>query len=343
MLLQRLSLSQLAGQRIIYAYRGLTPPSSLLNRIRGGEAAGVIFFAPNILSRGQLRTTVGELEHANASSPVAAPLLMLVDQEGAVVRRLPGAPEQSEKQLGQSRNALTDARQAGAAAGRNLADAGLNVNLAPVLDVARHSGNFIDRYERSFGPNPLLVGELGRSFLEAQQVRGVAATAKHFPGLGAATRNQNTDQGAVLLNLPLQELRAVDELPYRMAIAAGVRLVMLSWGIYPALDARLPAGLSTIIIQRELRQRLGFRGVTVTDSLEARALEGFGGAGQRGRLAASAGADLVLCVARTPDANSPAIGVAALHGIASAITSGQIARGHAEQAASRVIALREHA
>jgi beta-N-acetylhexosaminidase len=209
-----------------------------------------------------------------------------------------------------------------------------------VLDVARRPGNFMDQYERSYGSNPLLVGELGQSFITAQQATSVAATAKHFPGLGAAARTDNTDERAVVLNLRLHELRAVDEAPYRLAIAAGVRLVMLSWAIYPALDARLPAGLSATIIQQELRRRLGFRGVTVTDSLEAGALDGFGGPAQRGVLAAAAGADLVLCSARTVQANTPTVGVAALHRIASAIAAGQISRTSAEQAAARVIALR---
>ena len=73
----------------------------------------------------------------------------------------------------------------------------------------------------------------------------------------------------VTLNVSLSSLRAMDELPYQSAIAAGVKLVMASWAVYPALDARLPAGLSPAIIGGELRSRLGFGGVTITDALEA--------------------------------------------------------------------------
>lgn len=340
--LQRLSATQLAGQRIIYAYAGPAPPASLLRLIRRGDAAGVIFFAPNILSRGQLRTSVQELQRANASSPIHAPLLMLIDQEGGQVRRLAGAPEPSEKQLGRSENALADTSQAGYATGRNLAGVGLNVNLAPVLDVARESGNFIDQYERSYGSNPLLTGELGQSFIATQQAGHISATAKHFPGLGSAARREDTDERAVVLDVPLRELRAVDEAPYRQAIAAGVRIVMLSWAIYPSLDPTLPAGLSSIVIGHELRRRLGFQGVTITDSLEARALDGYGDTARRGELASAAGADLILCSARTVKANTPSIGVAALHGIASAIVLGQMSRASVEEAAARVIALRRY-
>jgi beta-N-acetylhexosaminidase len=338
--LQRLSLSQLAGQRIVYAYRGLTPPASLLSRIRRGEAAGVIFFEPNIASRSQLRATVQELQAANASSPVHAPLLMMVDQEGGLVRRLPGAPEQSEKQIGGSEGAEARARQAGYGAGMTLARAGLNVNLAPVVDVFRHPGNFIDQYERSYGSSPRLVSQLSRAFIQAQQHVGIAATAKHFPGLGAAGRHENTDEGPVVLSLPLAQLRAIDEAPYRAAISAGVRLVMLSWATYPALDPTLPAGLSPTVISGELRRRLGYRGVTVTDSLEAGALNAFGGPAERAALAAAAGDDLLLCSARTVTSNSPAIGVAALHGVVSAIASREVSRASAEEAAARVTSLR---
>jgi beta-N-acetylhexosaminidase len=330
--------TQLAGQRIIYAYDGLAPPADLLRLIRKGEAAGVIFFGPNITSSGQLHTVVRKLQRANSSSPIHAPLLIMTDQEGGLVRRLPGAPEPSEKQLGKSD--LATSGRAGNAAGSNLRRSGLNVNLAPVLDVVRQSGNFIDRYQRSYGSSPALVGELGQSFVAAQQARGVAATAKHFPGLGAARRDQNTDQGPVTLNLSLRELRSVDEEPYGRAIAAGVRLIMLSWAIYPALDARMPAGLSPVVIQQELRRRLGFRGVTVTDSLAAGALGGYGGIANRGVLAAAAGADLLLCSARTVDANSPTSGVTVLRRLASTIASGVESRTSAEEAAARVVALR---
>ena len=155
-LAQRLSLNQLAGQRVIYAYAGLKPPASLLAVIRAGEAAGVIFYGPNISSLSQIRAVVRELVKASASSPVHAPLLMLTDQEGGEVRRLPGAPVLSEKQIGESANAVALAAAAGVGAGRNLAGVGMNVNLAPVLDVFRQPGNFVDEFQRSYAPTPAI-------------------------------------------------------------------------------------------------------------------------------------------------------------------------------------------
>jgi beta-N-acetylhexosaminidase len=339
---QKLSLAQLAGQRIVYAYAGLQPPSALLARIRKGEAAGVIFFGSNISSPGQLRAVVRELQRANASSPVHAPLLMMTDQEGGLVRRLPGAPALSEKQIGGSPDGVALAAQAGTGAGRNLRGAGLNVNLAPVVDVARRTGDFIDQYQRSYGMSPSTVATLAAAFVAAQQRTGVAATAKHFPGLGAATTGQDTDAGAVTLRHSLSVLRAIDEAPFRAAIAAGVGMVMASWAVYPALDSVLPAGLSSTVIEGELRARLGFRGVTITDALGAGALAGFGTVAQRGVLAAQAGADLLLCAVPNPADNRPGLGISVLDGITLALMNGRLSRASAVRAAARVVSLRLH-
>jgi beta-N-acetylhexosaminidase len=337
-LVSRLDTSQLAGQRVIYSYRGLTPPPALLRLIRRGAAAGVIFFAGNIASPGQLAAVARELQQANLSpdNPVHLPLLLMTDQEGGLVRRLPGPPVLSEKQIGQSASPAAQARQAGTGAAANLRAAGLNVNLAPVLDVYRSAGDFLDQYGRSYSRDPRLVAQLGADFITAQQAAGVAATAKHFPGLGAAARSQDTDLRPVTLNVPRAGLRGVDELPYRAAIAARVKLVMLSWAVYPALDPARPAGLSPAIVQGELRHRLGFRGVTISDALGAGALARFGGIGHRGRLAALAGLDLLLC-----SDHRVAEGEQALAGLAAGYRSGQLSRASARAAVAQIIALRQ--
>jgi len=176
----------------------------------------------------------------------------------------------------------------------------MNVNLAPVLDVYRAPGGFDDQFQRSYSMNPRVVSGLGAAMIKGQQAAGVAATAKHFPGLGVAATEEDTDKLPVTLDVPLSELRTIDEYPYQAAIAAGVKLVMVSWAIYPALDPKLPAGLSPAIVGGELRQRLGFTGVTITDALEAGALQPFGTIRNRARMAAQAGMDLILCSALKP-------------------------------------------
>jgi beta-N-acetylhexosaminidase len=259
----------------------------------------------------------------------------MTDQEGGLVRRLPGAPTLSEKQIGQSADPAGAAATAGTGAGQNLAGVGMNVNLAPVLDVFYKSGNFIDQYQRSYSSDPSVVTACGRAFISAQQATGVAATAKHFPGLGSATKSQNTDSGPVTLTVALSTLRQKDEAPYPAAIAAGVKLIMLSWATYTALDRSYPAGLSAPVIQNELRGRLGFTGVTITDALEAGALKAYGTTSQRAVLAAQAGMDLVLCSAR--DVSQ---GQTATTALANALDSGQLDATAFDAAVNRVAALR---
>ena len=330
-----LSSLQLAGQRVIYSYPGLTVPTALLQAITAGQAAGVIFFGPNISSEAQIASVIQQLVQAQQQSPVSAPLLLMTDQEGGEVRRLPGAPVMSEKQIGQSSDPAAAASSAGTGAGQNLAGVGMNVNLAPVLDVYYKSGNFIDEFQRSYSNKASVVTPCGQAFIAAQQQTGVAATAKHFPGLGSATTSQDTDTGPVTLPVKLSELRSRDEAPYPAAIAAGVQLIMVSWAIYPALDATYPAGLSSAVVQGELRGRLGYQGVTITDALEAGALTAFGSYGQRAVLAAQAGMDLLLCAAQDPSQ-----GQAVTSALASALDNGQLGSAAFDAAVQRVTALR---
>lgn len=332
----KLTPAQLAGQRVIFSYPGLTPPASLLDQISAGEAGGVIFFGENITSLSQIAAVVAQLNEAHAASPVRSPLLLMTDQEGGIVRRLPGEPVLSEKQIGESADPAAEAADAGAGAGENLAGVGMNLNLAPVLDVYRQAGNFDDEFGRSYSMDPNVCAECGAAFVTAQQKLGIAATAKHFPGLGAATVDQNTDLGPVTLDVPLADLRSIDERPFLAAIAAGVRLVMTSWAVYPALDPELPSGLSPTIVGRELRQRLKFRGVTITDALEAGAIASFGTPAQCGVLAAQAGMDVLLASAR--DVSEGQDTVAAL---AEALQNHTLNPGHFDIALRRVLALRD--
>jgi beta-N-acetylhexosaminidase len=332
-----LSPAQQAGQRVIWSYPGMTPPQALLDAIRAGVVGGVIFFGENIdrTDRSQIQAVTRELAKAQADSGVGYPLLLMTDQEGGIVQRLPGAPGISEKQIGESDDPVATARSAGTGAAENLLDAGMNCNLAPVLDVYREPGNFDDEFGRSYSMDPVVCGECGAASVTAQQDLGVVTTAKHFPGLGAATRDENTDLGPVTLDVPLSQLRSVDELPFSYAIHADVDMVMTSWATYPALDPRLPSGLSPRIVQGELRHRLKFRGVTITDAIEAGALEDFGGTGERAVRSAAAGMDIVLCSARDVQQGQDAVDA-----LREAVADRRLDRGEANHALVRVLKLR---
>jgi beta-N-acetylhexosaminidase len=333
-LLPALAPEQRAGQCVIHSYPGLTPPARLMDAIREGRTAGVIFFGENIKSLSQIEGVIREMNEANVSAPVKAPLLLMTDQEGGMVRRLPGEPVLSAKDVGASVDPEGQAEFTGSGAGMNLAGVGMNVNLAPVLDVYRTAGDFTDQYERSYSKDQDAVGTCGSAFVTAQQDAGVAATAKHFPGLGPASANQNTDLGPVTIAASASTLRSIDEVPYRAAISAGTKLVMLSWAVYRALDADRPAGLSATVVG-ELRNRLGFPGVTVTDALEAGALRAYGGTAERAVLAAAAGMDLILCSAR-----DAAQGDEAVTAFSEALVAGTLDGAAFDAGAERVNALR---
>lgn len=345
-LLPKLSAAQLAGQRVIYSYAGLTPPAWLLSRISHGLAAGVIFFGDNIGTSVHFRAVVSQLKQAARAStnPVQLPLLLMTDQEGGTpgaaqqyaqgVTRLPGMPYLSAKLTGTQANAVADGR----GAAQTLLSVGLNVNLAPVLDVYRNAGNFIDSYGRSFSSDLSVVSRLGTAYATAEQKLQVAATLKHFPGLGSATLSQNTDLRPVTISTPLTQLRQVDELPYRAAITSNVKMVMVSWAVYPRLDPTRPAGLSAKIIGTELRQRLGFGGVTITDALEAGALNPYGAISTRASLAAQAGMDLILCGSRTSSEGDAAR--LALQGLYGGYKKGSAGQTAFQAAVQRILALR---
>jgi len=166
------------------------------------------------------------------------------------------------------------------------------------------------------------------------QTGKVAATAKHFPGLGAATRNQDTDLAPVTINLSAGTLKNRDEYPYKAAIAAGVKLVMVSWAVYPHLGSKRPAGLSSAIVQGQLRRRLGFSGVTITDAIGAGALRAYGATSNRALMAANAGMDLILAT------NGVTEGVQSLGGLENGFSSGKLGRATFRSAVAQILALR---
>jgi beta-N-acetylhexosaminidase len=241
-----------AGEVIVCALAG-PPKPSFLARIRAGELGGVILVGR--WKPAEMRATTQRLHAAGCA--IGRPLLLLVDQEGGYARRLTwAAPEQTARELGGLGVARTRSEARATAAA--LRTAGIDVDLAPVADTLA-PGGFLG--SRSFGSEASAVGRLAAAFIGGLQAGGVAATAKHFPGLGASHRN--TDDYAV-------KLRRSKLAPFRSAIDAGVKLVMVASASYPLLDpAGTPAVFSRPIVTGLLREKLGFAGVVVSDALDA--------------------------------------------------------------------------
>ncbi len=324
---RRLSPSQLAGQRIVAGFPGREAPAPVRRMIRRGELAGVILFSANLPDRAGARRLIRRLQAIPRPPGLRDPLLVMVDQEGGLVKRIPGPPAVSAERMG--RRGAAFSRRQGRATASNLRDVGIGIDLAPVLDVARPGGT-IAATERGFGSTASRVAATAVPFAAGLQRGGVAATAKHFPGLGAA--RENTDFAVQRIDLSRRILRSVDEAPYRRFVEQGGAIVMLSTAIYPAFSPR-PAAFARSIATGELRARLGFEGVSITDALESAAVRAFGGPARAAVAAARAGTDLLLFADFRAAAKAHRVLVKRLR-------EGRLDRGEFERSVERALDLR---
>jgi beta-N-acetylhexosaminidase len=279
-------VEELVGQRLVVRMEAVATPT-LLRAARRGEIAGVIVFPPPGTDPDAVAREIGRLQQA-AREGGRPPLLVATDQEGGEVKRfVEGPPEQAPPELGEA--GAESARAAGEETGSYLARLGINVDLAPVLDVAWSPESAIA--SRAFGTEAETVAEAGGAFADGLASAGVAATAKHFPGLGRASAN--TDLAPVSIDAPRRDLER-DLEPFRAAIGGGVPVVMLSNATYPALDSTAPATWSRPIVTDLLRDELGFAGLVITDDLGAGAVTSVLPPERAAVRAARAGADLLL-------------------------------------------------
>ena len=275
-------LAEAVGQLLVMSYDGVQPPEYILRRLRRGEGTGVIVFAKNAPDPAALTEATGVLQRAAGDSALIA-----TDQEGGDIRSVAFAAPEASQGATQTPGAASAA--AGDAA-RALREAGVNVNLAPVADVASGPASVVAG--RAYPGDAGAVGALVAESVRAHDAEQVAATAKHFPGLGAATAN--TDDQPVTVASSREQIERGDLPPFRAAIEEDVPLVMSSHALYPALDGTAIASQSSAVLQGLLRRELGFRGAVVTDSIEAQAVLARSGIAEAAVRSIEAGADLVL-------------------------------------------------
>jgi beta-N-acetylhexosaminidase len=274
----RLSLRQQIGQLIVSSFPDPAPPDYIRRRLRSRETAGVILFGFNAGSEAEWRRLTGAVQrHARGRA------LVMVDQEGGEIRTVSWAgPAAGQPSQGDASAVRRTARETG----RQLSRSGVNVNLAPVADVPGGAAPVMGF--RAYEGDPRGIAARTRASIEGMRSAGVAATAKHFPGLGRA--QVNTDDGSALVTGSL----TADLVPFRAAVEAGAPLVMLSHALYPELDANRIASQSRSIVTGLLRRQLGFDGVIVTDSMEAQAVLDRSGVARAAERSLRAGADLIL-------------------------------------------------
>ena len=284
------TLAQLIGQKLIVRMDGTTPTASLLARIRAGQVGGVILFGSNITTKTALVTLTRQL-HGAAIAGGQPPLLIVVDQEGGSIKRIPWAPPTlSPPQMGQLGSSST-ARSQGQQTGAALEALGIDVDLAPVADVPASTSSFLYRQGRTWSFSATVTTNLANAFAGGLESAGEIPTMKHFPGLGYATLN--TDTNVVTIRASRAAL-APGLLPYRTAIANRIPLIMLSNATYTAYDPYAAAGWSPAINTTLLRGTLGFRGVTITDSLDGTAAARGYTTSHLAYRAARAGTDMLL-------------------------------------------------
>lgn len=324
-----LSPGQLAGQRMVAGFEGRSLPGRLRKAIRQGRIGGVILFADNLPSRRAAGRLTRLIQAIPRPRPLRRfPLLVMTDQEGGLVKRLQGAPRASAAEMGRKGSAYS--RRQGVLTGRNLRNVGINMDLAPVLDVARPGGD-IFATDRAFGTTVGRVERTAVPFAVGIESVGVASTAKHFPGLGKI--RVNTDFAVQRVDSSRAALRRVDEAPYRPFAEAGGDAVMVGTAIYPAFGGR-PAAFNARIVKGELRGRIGFRGVTITDALGTVAATAFGGPKKTSLAAARAGMDLLLF----GDTEFPLRGQDALR---DRLVAGRLDREAFRQSVDRILELRK--
>ena len=270
------------GQLITTGFAGTNAPAWLRARLAKREVGGVILFGHNVVSRAQVRSLDLAIQRAARRDALIA-----TDQEGGHVRRLPWA---SPLRDGFQQSTTHVAYRSAQAAGRDLAAAGVNVNLAPVADVALGAQSEMRR--RAFPGNARNVATLVTAAVRGYRGRGVAPTVKHFPGFGGA--HANTDTAVVRIDRTRQQIEQTELQPFRAAISAKVPIVMVAHALYPALDSRQIASQSPVILQTLLRGELGFRGVVITDGMEARAVLARSSVQAAAERSIRAGADIVL-------------------------------------------------
>ena len=325
----KLTDEQMAGQRLMVGFDGTDLSADVKYLIKSLHVGGLILFRRNIESPGQVRDLcLSSQEYARSCGEPA--LFIAIDQEGGTVARLknPFTEFPGNAHMKGPQDAVEFAR----ISARELRDVGINMNMAPVLDVAVDPRSSIMK-ERAFGSDPEWVSRLGMAVIHHLQEGGVMAVAKHFPGIGRTTLDSHLD--LPFLETNTQDLTAIDLAPFREAIKNGVSGMMLSHICYHSLDDQKPASLSKKIARDLLRHRLGYDGVVMTDDLDMGAIKKHHEVQTSLQQILAADIDIALICHRSPDMET------AFEAIRSFQSMSPANRRLGEQSVHRIMALKK--
>lgn len=313
----------------LHGYRKAQEENPALTR----EEAGRIC-PRNILSPAQLQTLTSDLKKLST-----APLFIAVDMEGGWVSRLgpaSGFPEiESPRNLGWKDDLEETARVADGIA-QTLSQNGINVNLAPVVDLELNPRGLIVQQGRSFGSDPQAVYRHAKRFILSHRRRGLLTTLKHFPGLGSAGEDTHRQMAEVTFSHQPQELQ-----PFSSLAQEGLAdLIMTAHVYHRKWDEDFPVTLSARILQRILRGELGYKGVVISDDLMMGAIIKHFSLEEACVLAVNAGIDILLGGNNSPEGYDPSLFLRMFEALARAVEEGRISRTTIEAAYGRILTLK---
>ncbi len=289
-----MTLEEQIGQLLMVGFWGSTPSQEIIDLIQRHHVGNILLFSRNIRDARQVFELTQSLQAIAQEAGQRYPLLIAIDQENGLVQRLGEAVTlfPGNMALGAIGSEKV-AYEVALATGRELKALGINMNLAPVVDVNNNPANPVIGV-RSFGEDARQVARLAASMVKGYHAAGIIDCLKHFPGHGDTA----VDSHLALPTIPyaLERLEALELVPFRSGIEAGAESVMIAHVSFPALTRQdmLPATLSSAIVQGLLREELGFNGVILSDCLEMKAISETFGTERAAVMALQAGIDLVL-------------------------------------------------
>jgi beta-N-acetylhexosaminidase len=325
MMIPELTQDQWVGQRLMVGFNGTEFNDGLRYAIDTFKVGGIILFSRNIVSPPQIEALCGSAQ-AYAARCGQPPLFIGIDQEGGVVARL--KPPFTQFAGNPAIKTIEEAIAFARITARELAGIGVNMNMAPVLDVTPEQGPSIMQ-KRVFGSDPQWVAQMGAAVITHLQANGIMAVGKHFPGIGRTVLDSHDDLPD--LDADPASLARRDLVPFQAAVRAGVCGIMLSHIRYTAIDPVWPASISETISAEWLRRRMGFNGLILTDDLDMGAIAKHYGIDDIVPRCLQAGVDILLICHE-----GPAI-AAAYHRIAGCMRQAEVVRSKCAESVQRIL------
>lgn len=326
--LAHMTLDQKIGQMMMFETDAQSWNSDMDEMVSQMDAGAIIIYKKNMVNPEQLTAFI-----ASAQAHSAIPMFVTMDEEGGNVDRLGdlgfNPPLPSAVYLG-STGDPHKAYDAGTTAALELQHYGINVDLAPVVDVRLVSGQV--EGPRLFGNDPTTVASFAGNFLQALQQHKIIGTLKHWPGIGDTTADPHLT--LPVINRTRTQLESTEFAPFRTLLADKPGMIMVTHVILPAIDSKMPASLSPAVVQGVLRNEMGYDGVVITDNLWMQGVSDTYGLGQAAVLAILAGDDLL------EGAWDPTELRIMIDAVKKAVTSGQISVSRIDQSVRRLLKLK---